>query len=139
IRGQSGAAERRLRHRLLLEVASHNSRRMHTFGYHHARIDPIDADVTRTELVGKRLGYRIDSAFGGAVDRGRRRRLGARQRADVDDAAALAAEILRRLLGRQDEPEDVDVEVFVKVLFGNFLERRELVNAGVVYQDVDPA
>src|SRR5262249_38349152 len=52
----------------------------------------------RPELVGQRLGYRIDRSFGGVVNSSRRGRFGTRNGADVDDAAAITAEIFGRLL-----------------------------------------
>ena len=47
--------------------------------------------------------------------------------------------MLYRFLGSQQQTEDVQVELLVKMLFGDFFERRRLVNAGVVHQDVEPA
>jgi hypothetical protein len=47
--------------------------------------------------------------------------------------------VLHALLRRQQEPEHIDVEVLVKEILGDSLERRELVDAGVVDQDVEPA
>src|SRR5262249_11970458 len=47
------AAERRLRFRLPLEVARDNPGGMSPFGLDHARIDGIDTDLARSQLLGK--------------------------------------------------------------------------------------
>ena len=47
--------------------------------------------------------------------------------------------MLHSLLRRQQQTEDVEVELPVKEVLGHLLERRELVDAGVVDQDVEPA
>jgi hypothetical protein len=77
--------------------------------------------------------------LGGRVDRGGRDIDGGRRRADVDDAAAVGAEALGRFLGGQQQAQDVDVELAVEVLLGDVFQRRELVDAGVVDQDVHAA
>jgi hypothetical protein len=46
--------------------------------------------------------------------------------------------VLDRLLRRQDQAEDVQVELLVEVVGGHVLQRGKLVHAGVVDQDVDP-
>ena len=83
-------------------------------------------------------GDGIDCALGGGVDRAVRRRNAADDRADVDDAAAFA-EVLDGGLGGEQKAEHVDVEDLVVVLFGDGFDRRELVDAGVVDQDVEAA
>jgi hypothetical protein len=47
--------------------------------------------------------------------------------------------MLQRFLRREEEPEDVQVELLVEVLLGDVFERRELVDAGIVHQDVERA
>ena len=49
------------------------------------------------------------------------------------------AEVLDGFLRREEQAEHVEIELLVKVLGGHVLERRELVDAGVVDQDVEPA
>ena len=49
------------------------------------------------------------------------------------------AELLDRFLSGQDEPQHVQIELLVEVLRGDGLDRRELVDAGVVHQDVELA
>ena len=57
--------------------------------------------------------------------------------ADVDDRAAGGTHLLDRFLRRKKQAEHVEVELLVEVLRGDGLERRELVNAGVVHQHVE--
>jgi hypothetical protein len=90
------------------------------------------------QLLGERLGHGVDGRLGRAVDDAVGRRDGARDRADVDDTAA-RREMLDRLLRRENEPEHIQVEVLVKVLLGDVLERHELVDPGIVDEDVDAA
>ena len=59
-------------------------------------------------------------------------------RADIDDAAALA-DVLEGRLGGQEQAQDIDVEHPVKLFFGKGFDRSELVNPGVVDQNVEPA
>ena len=47
--------------------------------------------------------------------------------------------MLHRSLGGQQEAEHIDVKVLVEVFGGDAVERRELVDAGVVDEDVDRA
>ena len=67
----------------------------HAFCFHHARIDGIDTDP-RPHLLGKCFCVASTAAFVGytAVLAGRR----ARHRADIDNAAAGRAKMLRRFL-----------------------------------------
>ena len=44
--------------------------------------------------------------------------------------------MLQRLLGGEKHSEDVCIEHSVELLFGNLFQRDELVNAGVVHQNV---
>ena len=133
------AAERRLRFDLLAEVALGDPGGVHALRLHHAGVDRVDADLARAQLLGQRPRDGIDGGLRGAVDRRVRRRQRAGDRADVDDAAAGGAEVLHRLLRGEEQPEDVQVELLVEVLLGDAFERGELVDAGVVHQDVEPA
>ena len=79
----------------------------------------------------------FDGAFRRTVNtRGRRSRTGG-DRADVDHAAAVFAEQLRRFLRGQQQAEHVEIELLVEVLGRHFFQRRELVNAGVVYENIE--
>src|SRR5207245_9941349 len=55
---------------------------------------------------------------------------------DVDDAAAFA-QVLRGRLRGEEQAQYVDVEQPVERLLSDGGERRELVDAGVVHQDVE--
>src|SRR4030095_13941637 len=60
-------------------------------------------------------------------------------RADVDDAAACTVEVRSGRLGREQHGQDVEIEHAMEALLGELLERGELVDAGVVDQDVETA
>ena len=51
----------------------------------------------------------------------------------------LRAEVLDGFLSREDQAEDIEIELLVEVLGSHGLERGEFVDAGVVHQDIDPA
>jgi len=82
---------------------------------------------------------RVHRALRRTVDRPVRDPRGGHHRADVDDAAALRAEVLDCLLRTEDQAQDVQVELLVEVLRGDGFDRCELVDARVVHQDVEPA
>src|SRR5712691_10567039 len=109
---------------------------MHAFGLHHSRIDGVHANFAWTQLLGKSPGYGVNRSFGGGVDRGIWGGEGTHRRTDVDDAATCGTEILGRLLGRKHKAEDVQVEVFVKMLLGDALQRQKFVDTCVVDQNV---
>src|SRR5882672_9378418 len=97
--------------------------RVHALGLRDSRIDGIDANVAWTELLRHRLRHRIHRRLGGAVNRRVRRSLAARPRTDVDDAASRRAEMPCGLLGSEDQSENIQVKVFVEMLFGDIFER----------------
>ena|ERR1700694_5425200 len=76
-------------------------------------IDGIHANVARAQLFDKGFGHRINSCFGGAVDRGIRRSKGAGKRTDIDDAGASRAEMLCRFLRSEHQAQDVQVELLM--------------------------
>ena len=78
---------------------------------HPARRDGVDADFARAKLGGEHARQRVDRTLGGRVDCRCRHRLLAGHRRDVDDAAAVRAEMLGRFLGGQDSAEHVGVEL----------------------------
>ena len=78
-----------------------------------------------------RLGRRVNGAAGNRSLAG--------HGADVDDAAAVAVEDLDRFLGGEQYTLDVDIELALEVLFGDLLDRRELINGGVVDENVEVA
>ena len=84
-------------------------------------------------------GDRIERAFGAGVDGGSGCRAEGRDRADIDDRAALSRKVLKRLFDRQQRAKNVDVEMPAVVRFGDVLDRREFIDAGIVDEDVEPA
>src|SRR5260221_3250776 len=77
--------------------------------------------------------------FRGSVQQGSRHRMRAHDRAEVDDAPAVGTEPLDRLLHGENRPENVDVVVEVKALFGDLREGAEAEYPGVVDQNVQPS
>ena len=112
---------------------------MCALGFDQARFDRVDADFPWTELLREHAGHRVDRTLRGGVDDRVRKINVVRHGADVDDAATLLAEELRRLLCRKQQAQHIDVEEPVKVLFRDLLERQEIVDAGIVDQNVEPA
>src|SRR5439155_15220695 len=53
----SDAAKRRLRFDLLAEITAGYPGGMHAFGFDHAGVDRVDADVARPQLFGQRPGH----------------------------------------------------------------------------------
>ena len=136
--GLAGAAERGFGDGILVEIGADEAGGVGAFGFDDAGVEGVDADALGAELEGEDAGDGVDRTLGGGVDRAGGRRDAADQRADVDDAAALA-EVLGRGLGDEQEAEDVDVELLVEVLGGDGFEGAELVDAGVVDEDVELA
>src|SRR6266436_3841435 len=98
--------------------------------------DGVDAYLSRRQLERQSPGQRFDGAFRGSVQQGSRHRMRADDRAEVDDAPAVGPESLDRLLHGENRPENVDVVVEVKALFGDLRERAEAEYPGVVDQNV---
>jgi hypothetical protein len=115
------------------------ARSMCALSFDRARIDRVDPNFPRTQLLRHDAGHRVDRAFRGGVDDRIRWIEIARHGADIDDAATLVAKELRRLLCRQQQALHVDVEMPVKVRFRDLLERQKIIDAGVVDQNVQPA
>src|SRR3977135_252848 len=86
--------ERRPRDILLLEIAADDARSMCALSFDHARIDRVDPNFPRTQLLRQHAGHRVDRAFRGGVDDRIRRIEIARYGADIDDAATLDAKKL---------------------------------------------
>jgi hypothetical protein len=59
--------------------------------------------------------------------------------ADVDDHAAFGAEVGNGGLGDKEQSLDVEVEVLIDVFDGDGFDRKELIDAGVVDEDVETA
>src|SRR5205823_4336583 len=91
----------------------------------------------RSQLLGEDVRYRVHGALGRRVYRRCGWRNTARGRADVNNASALGTEQFRRFLGRQNKSQYIGIEVPVELLFRDLLERRKLVDAGVIHQYVE--
>ena len=96
------AAQRRVAHGLLLEVAADKSGLVHSFGLNHAGVEGIHANLLGAEFLRERDGDGVDRALGARVD-GCSRDARRGDRTDVDDAAALGAEVRERRLSGQAE------------------------------------
>src|SRR5258708_32343093 len=101
--------------------------------------DGVDAYLARRQFERQSLGQRFDGAFRGSVQQGSRHRMRAHDRAEVDDAPAVGTEPLDRLLHGENRPENVDVVVEVKALFGDLPEGAEAEYPAVVDQNVRPS
>ena len=112
---------------------------MYAFGFHQAWIDRVDADLAGAEFLGQDASDGVDGALGCGVDDAVRRSQAADRGTDIDDAAPLRADQLRRFLGAEDQPENVGVEVLAEMLFVHIFERLQVINAGVVHQNVELA
>ena len=102
----SGPPERRPLHSLLLVIVADDAHRMCTLSIDQARLDRVDANFPRAQLLRQHAGHRVDRAFRGGVDDRIRRSKITHHGADIDDAAALVAKELRRLLCRQQQAQD---------------------------------
>ena len=89
------------------------------------------------EFLRQRSRDRVDCAFRGVVNNRSRWSQGAGKRTDINDAAAVGVEMLECLLSGEKHSENVCIKHFVELLLGDFFERDELVNAGVIDHDVD--
>src|SRR3981081_4324840 len=98
--------------------------------------DGVDAYLARRQFERQSPGQRFDGALRGSVQEGSRHRMRAEDRAGVDDAPSVGPEPLDRLLHGENRPENVDVVVEVKALFGNLREGAEAEYRGVVDQNV---
>jgi hypothetical protein len=121
------AAKRSLCDQGFLEVSAQNSGAMHAFSFDHAGIDSVHANLLRSQLARQHTCDGVDGALGAGVDGRRRRGNAAYHRADIDDATALA-NVFEGCLSCEQQPEDVDVEHSVELIFGNPFDRGKLVN-----------
>src|SRR5437588_8589794 len=84
--------------------------------------DGIDPDLARRKFQRQSLCQCFDGALRGSVQQGSRHGMRAHNGAEVDDATAVGAEPLDRLLHGENHPENVDVVVEVKAVFGDLCE-----------------
>src|SRR5438128_11801191 len=101
--------------------------------------DGVDPYLARRQFERQSPGQRFDHAFRGSVQQGSRHRMRADDGAEVDDAPSVGPEPLDRLLHGENRPENVDVVVEVKALFGNLRKGAEAEYSGVVDQNVQSA
>jgi hypothetical protein len=104
-----------------LEVRADEARGLDAFGVNHARVYGVDANLLCAKLFREDSRDGVDGALGSGGDRAVRRRQAADDRTDIDDAGAFA-KMLDCLLRGQQETEDVDVETFVVMLFGDVFD-----------------
>ncbi len=112
---------------------------MRAFGFHHAGVNGIHANLARAQFVGQTARGRVDGGFGAAVDRRIGKWHGGGYRTDVDHCTAVGTEMFGGLLRGEQQTEHVQVELLVKMFRGDFTERGEFINAGVVHQNIDLA
>jgi hypothetical protein len=108
------------------------------FSLDHAGIDGVDPDLLRAQLAGEHAGDGVNRALGAGVNHAVRRCDATGYGADVNDAGAFA-EVLDGCLRGKQKTEHVNVKCLVELVFGDGLDGGELVHAGVVNQDVEPA
>src|SRR5271169_2255430 len=83
-------AERSLRDSPLLEVRTDETCRVRAFGLNHAGVDGVHADLPGAKFLGEDAGDGIDRALSPGIDRAAWRCQATDDRADIDDACALA-------------------------------------------------
>jgi 3-oxoacyl-[acyl-carrier protein] reductase len=83
------------------------------------RSDGVEPDLAWCKFECQSPGQRFEGAFRGSVQQSSRHRMRGHNGAEVDDAPATGAEPLDRLLHGENRPENVDVVVEVKTLFGS--------------------
>ena len=104
---------------------------------HHPGVDCVHADFAWAEFLRQCSRDRIDRAFRCVVNDRSRWSQGTGERTDVDDTSAIGVEMLQPLLSGEEHSENVRIKHSVELLLGDFFQRHELVNAGVVDHDVD--
>src|SRR5258708_22544862 len=101
--------------------------------------DGVDAYLARRQFERQSPSQRFDGAFRGSIQQGSRHWMRADDRAEIDDAPAVGPEPLDRLLRGENRPENVDVVVEVKALFGDLREGAEAEYARLVDPNVHPS
>src|SRR6267378_5748033 len=135
----SDATERCLRFKHFPHIALSVTAGYGSFGYHHAWVDGIDADFSRSEFLRQSARDRVHCALRRVVNHRSRRSQGAGKRTDVNDAPAVRIEVLECFLSGKKHSENVHIKKSVNLLLGDVLQRHELINTGVVDQNVDLA
>src|SRR5580704_19671001 len=130
------AAERRLLGQNGAGTTRKGSRSYIPFCFCMPRSDGVEPDLAWCKFECQSPGQRFEGAFRGSVQQSSRHRMRGHNGAEVDDAPATGAEPLDRLLHGENRPENVDVVVEVKTLFGSLREGAEAEYPGVVDQNV---
>jgi fatty acid desaturase len=100
-----------------------------------AGVNRIHANAPWSQFDGERSGNCIHRRLASAVQCGARAGYRARQRTDVENAAA-ALQMPCSLLRHQQHPQHVDVEVMPELLLGDVLERHALIHGRIIDNDV---
>src|SRR4030095_3424360 len=111
----------------------------YSFSYHHPRVDGINADLARPKFLCQGSRNRVHRGFGCVVNYTSRRGQRTGKRTDVDNATAVGIEMLECFLGDENYSENVSVKHSMKLFLGDFFQRHEFINAGVVNENVDLA
>jgi hypothetical protein len=90
--GLADAAERGAGDYFLVEVAAEEAGGVDAFGFDHAGVEGVDANLLRPSSWASEPVIGVDGALGGAVDGAGRHAVGG-YGADVDDAAAIRGEV----------------------------------------------
>jgi hypothetical protein len=136
IADDAGAPERSLCDQLFLQVGADDASAVCAFGLNHTGIDCVDADLLWSQFPSQHSGDGIESSLGAGIDGGVGRCETADAGADVNDTAPFA-QVFGRCLGSENRAQNIDVEHLVEAVFGDRLERRKLVNPGIVDQDIE--
>ena len=126
-----------MRFKHLSQVAFVKSAGNYALCNHHPGVDCVHADFAWAEFLRQCSRDRIDGTFRCVINDRSRWSQGTGERTNVDDTAAVGVEMLQRLLSGEEHSEDVCIKHSVELLLGDFFQRDEFVNAGVVDYDVD--
>ena len=130
------ASKRCRRLHLRAEVACMKPRSFHAFSQHHTGVDRIDSNLSRPEFFRQCPCDCINRALGRSVYARRRGSGDACHRADVDHASTIDTKVPRRLLSGGQQTEDIQIELLSVRFIGHRLERRKLVDSGIIDQHI---
>src|ERR1700730_4383680 len=107
---------------------------------HHSRRNGSDINLVATEFGADRIGKASEREFARGVRRHVRHRDFSTDRRDVDDASgALLSHLRNDLQGQDERRPQMQTHGAIKILDLHVIERTDLDNPGVIYQDVDLA
>lgn len=118
-----------------LEVRADRPGGMRAFGFDQTGTDGIDTDPARPEFPREHAGDRVNRAFRACVDRALGRMDTRDIRADVDNASPLF-HVRHSGASDQERPQNVDFELSAIQFLGGLFDLVELVNAGVINDDI---